>query len=295
MIENSSKYLKFIDEALELVKNVPRYFSRYSNKLYCNHQKIILIVLKQKLRTTYRELIELLKISYIPLYIGLKRIPHHTTLVKFSKKIKLNLLNILLPYRKTHILGIDATGFGVENRSAHYQMRTALSSYRKYIKLSISADLQKQVIFRCAIHKSPRHDSKDFIDVIDNVEANIVCADKGYDANKYHKYVIRDLRAKSLIRVKKHTGRCRVRANQKYRKKARREFNELLYHQRSKIESIFSSIKRKYGSCLRAKSFAAQQKEVICKLIAYNIDRLVILYKLLFVGFQQSRLTKAQH
>jgi len=45
------------------------------------------------------------------------------------------------------------------------------------------------------------------------------------------------------------------------------------YHQRSKIETVFSAIKRKYGSVLRNKSFATQQAELISKLITYNLDR----------------------
>jgi len=62
----NSKYIKFIDEALELCGAIPRYFSKFSNKIFCNHQHIILLVLKQKLRTTYEELIEFLKISRVP-------------------------------------------------------------------------------------------------------------------------------------------------------------------------------------------------------------------------------------
>ena len=104
-----SNYIKFIDEALELAKAVPKHFSRFSNKIFCNQQKIVLLVLKQKLRTTYRDLIEFIKISNIPMLIGLKRIPHHTTLVKFAKKIKPSLLVLLLPFRKARVVGLDCT------------------------------------------------------------------------------------------------------------------------------------------------------------------------------------------
>jgi len=159
MDKKESKYLSFIDKALELCKEIPRYFSKFSNKIFCNHQKLVLLILKQKLRTTYRDLVEILKISNIPLYIGLKRIPHHTTLVKFVKKIKLRLLNFLLPNKSANVVGIDATGFSVKNRSKHYEMRTALTSYRRYMKLSIIADLDKQLIMNQSIHKSPRHDN----------------------------------------------------------------------------------------------------------------------------------------
>ena len=96
MKRNDSKYIKFIDEALELCKSIPRHFSKFSNKIFCNHQHIVLLVLKQKLRTTYEDLIEFLKISDVPKYLGLKRIPHYTTLVKFHKRMNEKLISILI-------------------------------------------------------------------------------------------------------------------------------------------------------------------------------------------------------
>tara|TARA_Y100000031_G_scaffold112422_1_gene124139 strand:- start:126 stop:1070 length:945 start_codon:yes stop_codon:yes gene_type:complete len=288
MDKKDSKYLKFIDKALEFCKSIPRYFSKFSNKIFCNHQKIVLLVLKQKLRTTYRDLIELLKISDIPLYIGLKRIPHHTTLVKFAKKIKSQFLNLLLPYRKAKIVGLDGTGFSVENRSKHYEMRTALTSYRRYVKLSVVADLGKQLVMRQEIHKSPRNDIKDFKPLIKNIKAKRVCADKAYDSNENHKLVIQELGAKSLIAIKNY-GKKRRNWRKDWRSIAKKQFDEKEYHQRSKVETIFSSVKRKYSSCLKAKSFAAQKKEVICKLIAYNVDR-ILHYANYFLGFQHSPL-----
>ena len=274
MDKKESKYLRFIDKALELCKEIPRYFSKFSNKIFCNHQKIILLVLKQKLRTTYRDLIELLKISDIPLYIGLNRIPHHTTLVKFAKKIKSKLLTLILPHESADIVGIDGTGFSVENRSKHYEKRAALHSYRRYVKLSISADLGKQLIMKQSIHKSPRHDNKDFMILMHNVKAKAVCADKGYDSNENHRFIMQDLKAKSLIAIKDYGSKRHRNWRKDWRRIALRQFNEKEYHQRSKVETIFSCVKRKYGSNLRARDFFAQKKEILCKLIAYTIDRI---------------------
>ena len=274
MTEVDSNYLNFIDKALELCKDVPRYFSKFSNKIFCNHQKIVLLVLKQKLRTTYRDLIELLKISDIPLFIGLKRIPHHTTLVKFANKIKPHLLDFLLPFRKAKTVALDGTGFSIENRSKHYEKRAALNSYRRYIKLSIVADMDKQLIMNKVINKSPRNDIRDFIPLLKNIETKCVCADKGYDSNNNHRFVIQDLDAKSLIAVK-DCGSKRRNWRKDWRRYAKKHFDERKYHQRSKVETIFSSIKRKYGSCLKARNCYSQKKEIICKLIAYNIDRMI--------------------
>jgi hypothetical protein len=244
-----------------------------------------LLVLKQKLRTTYRDLVEFLKISKIPTLIGLKRIPHHTTLVKFAKKIKPKWFNFLLPHRKAKAVGLDGTGFEVENKSMHYQMRTARCSYRRYIKLGISADLDKQIILRQTIHKGPRNDNKDFMPLLKGIKTNLVCADKGYDAGKHHEYVIRVLNAKSCIKVRNFVSKNN---RNTIRKRVANNFDEKTYHQRSKVETIFSSIKRKYGSCLKARTFAAQQKEVLCKLIAYNVDRKINYFSWLLLGFQHS-------
>lgn len=287
MVKNSN-YIKFIDEALELTKDIPRYFSKFSNKIFCNHQKIILLVLKQKLRTTYRDLIELLKISQIPLLIGLKRIPHHTTLVKFAKKIKPKLLNLLLPYRKARMVGLDGTGFEVGNRSIHYRLVTDHGKiYRRYLKLGISADTSKQIILKNTINKGPRNDNKDFMSLVKDIKTGCVSADKGYDSYKNHSFVFNQMNALSLIKTKRYSKGKHYAYTP--RNKAKKLFNDKLYHQRSKVESIFSSLKRKYGSCLKARSFYAQKKEIICKLIAYNIDRRITLFYLFIIGFQQSR------
>lgn len=274
----SSRYIKFINKGLELAKQIPRHFSKFSNKIFCNHQKIILLVLKQKLRTTYRDLVELLKVTKIPELIGLKRIPHHTTLVKFAKKIKPKLLNFLLPYREAKTIGVDGTGFEVSNRSMHYQMITKGPCYRRYLKVGVSADLNKQIILTHEIHKGPRNDHNDFLPLVKNIKTEEVIADKGYDGKKNRRFVINKLKAVPIIPVRGHTnyfGRFRT----------KKKIDGKNYHQRSKVETIFSAIKRKYGSALKSRSFAMQKKEVICKLIAYNLDRLILR---LIRGFQQS-------
>ena len=40
MAKEYDDYLKFVDSALEIAKKIPKYFSKYSNHIYCNHQII---------------------------------------------------------------------------------------------------------------------------------------------------------------------------------------------------------------------------------------------------------------
>ena len=96
---------------------------------------------------------------------------------------------------------------------------------------------------------------------------------------KYERYEKRKTKIKAhvppCIKVKENFGKtCRS----TIRKRVLNAFDESTYHQRSKVETIFSSIKRKYNSCLKARTFSSQKKEVLCKLIAYNIDRLINFY-----------------
>ena len=47
------------------------------------------------------------------------------------------------------------------------------------------------------------------------------------------------------------------------------------YGQRSNIESTFSAMKKKLGETLKSKNRIAQENELLCKVIAYNIMVLI--------------------
>ena len=283
-----SLYLKFIDYGLELASSIPRHFSKFSKKIYNNQQHVVLLVLKQKLKVTYRDLIEWIKINEpVRLMLGLSRVPHHTTLVKFAKRIKPKLLNLLLPFRKAKHVAVDATGFELEEKSYYY--RTIWNSNRRqktrrFMKLSIAVDTDKQRILTYKIRKSRAHDTRDFELLLRDIKADYVLADKGYASRKNRTFVYTIINAIPQIPFKKCSSKSGY-----YQRKAAKDFNEKIYHQRSKIETIFGVIKKKYGSILRARNITTQKIELITKLIAYNIDRKSILTTLLIRGFQQSR------
>ena len=48
-----------------------------------------------------------------------------------------------------------------------------------------------------------------------------------------------------------------------------------IYHQRSNVESVFSSIKRKFGVYLRTKNEIAMVNEILCKCLVHNICMLI--------------------
>ena len=74
----------------------------------------------------------------------------------------------------------------------------------------------------------------------------------------------------------------------KYRKEMKRGYSKKMYHQRSKVETVFYVIKKSMGDDIRSIKTKAQNNEMRFKIIAYNAARIASLAYSLFVGFLQS-------
>lgn len=267
MVVEYYDYLKFIDDALELAKAIPRYFSKFSNKIYCNHQKLAIYVLMQKLKKTSREIVSILRASSdMRLRLSLNRVPVHTTILRFANKIK-HLIGNLLDIRRADTVAVDATGFELESKSYYY--RNIVFFRRKktkvFMKLGLSVDTDKKLILCYKIRKSRAHDSRDFKFLVKKLECKNVVADKGYDSMDLRRFVINKLKAKPHIPYRKNSGVPKWKIYLP---------NKTIYCRRALVENIFFCIKKKYGSVLRNKTFATQKVELISKLIAYNVDRM---------------------
>ena len=178
-------YLKFIEDALVMAKAIPRYFSKFSNRIYCNHQKFAIFVLMQKFKTSTRGIVSILKASSdMRMLLGLDRVPSHSTIVRFVNKIKRQ-INKLLGICQAVTVAVDATGFELESKSYYYRMirdNSRRKKTKKFMKLSIAVDVDKQSILSYKIRKSRAHDSRDFKFLVKKLICNHVIADKGYDS-----------------------------------------------------------------------------------------------------------------
>lgn len=96
--------------------------------------------------------------------------------------------------------------------------------------------------------------------------------DKGYDSEKIHTIIREEIKADSIIPLRK---RKRKGIGGKYRKQLYMAFDKIKYNQRNIAETTFSVVKRKFGETLRARKFRNQVKEIKFKLIVYNIRKKV--------------------
>ena len=60
-------------------------------------------------------------------------------------------------------------------------------------------------------------------------------------------------------------------------------FDDEKYHQRNKVETVFSVLKRKFGEALKARKYRLQIKEIKIKVILYNLSRMISTLSLLIL------------
>jgi len=270
-------YIKFIQEALEVAECLPLKLSKYAQNTFSCRQLSILLVIRQKLDLSYRRFIKLLEITKIPELLHLKRIPDHSTLYKFAKRIGSKLIEKFLlatPKVKQHRVAIDATGFKLNRQSDYMALRFGIPTrFKHFAKTSIAVNTQTQQVLGVVVHKGPRNDNKDFLSTLKKVRGRVlsVIADMGYDSHKNHEYVIRELHAKSVIKVS--DKKLSTHQRQTLRKRVLKNFDHKEYARRNLAELVFSIVKNCHGSKLRSRTLRMQKIEILLKFIAYNLKR----------------------
>lgn len=181
----------------------------------------------------------------------------------------MNLLHVMIGRfggGRTHLAGMDATGFEDRHCTTYYSYRARL--YHTYAKLSCIFDLQSQLVMCCAISHGPAHDIRHVRILMRRLSCkpDIIMADAGYDAEWVHQ-LIHSHGILSVIPVGGNHLLCRTKG--KYRKQMRHCFG-MTYNQRSKCETVFSVIKRMFGSETHSHHDIMKEKELLLKVIAYN-------------------------
>ena len=216
-------------------------------------------------------------------------IPHFTTLQKAAARLSDILLHVAIG-RFIGIVspgmifaGADATGFEDRHCTPYYSYRCSLR--HSYTKLSAGSDMATQLVCVVVIQHHPvSHDIRHFPELFQQMLTVAVpwifVLDKGYDAEWVH-HMIRNQKILSMIPVRNMD--CLIsRTRGRYRKKMRREF-DTLYHQRNKCETIFSVIKRRFGSEIKSHHDTMKEKELLYRVLAYNCHRMTMISCLLWM------------
>lgn len=286
MFKQSSNYLTFIDIACEVSKVLPDYSSKFSKQTFTQRQLMTLYILKQKSKLSYDGFLEDFSERECAIAdLNLTKVPSSSTLKMFISRISSNILEeiivktIRLTKNKFLETAIDSTGFQLEDGSYSYMKRIGTATkIRKNLKLSSCVDTKKHLFISVEVHKSNVHDSKDFKPLILKVDKTgkkikVNTSDRAYDSEELHNFS-EEHGFQNIVPVREFKGRG-YKIHGKHRRKLRENFPKKKYHRRSIIENMWFCIKRLCGKVIFAKKWINQKKEVIGKVIAYNIYRLV--------------------
>jgi len=309
---NQHKLVRIVRCQKRILKRAryPLRSSKYANHLYTDHQHVVLLALRQHFSRSYRDFCEVLEVcTEIMGELGLKRVPHWTTLQKFSKRADARRLERLLlvfledARVKVLYLAVDSTGFSSTSASTYYtrvleERKSKIGGHRRgvlthhYMKQTAAVETRKQLIVALKFRRGPSNDSPDFPRVLEKVLAaqlpvRLVVADKGYDSESNHEYAREVLGAQTMIPVR-YRGEG-IRVGGRYRRRDLREFDEGAYHERAKVETVFSVEKRRMGSHVLARASSQQHKELIFRAFSYNSGRMESLFLLFIEDFYRAR------
>lgn len=283
------KFVKILFLLFEMI-GFPKHFSRFSNRIFDNWQLFALLVIRAKSRISPEDLVE----QYLPgntgslNALGLQKIPSASALRKFARRLKAQWGHTALAGcsalagLKEVWSGIDGTGHSKLKGSRHYYKRTGKKAKKKdFVKVVGLDDLTTQLVLALKIRKKPRHDNVDFKPSINRVarfvSLDTVIGDKGFDAQKNHDVVHKH---KALLITPLRNKKVPIwRTSGPDRKKLKRYFPKKKYHKRSKKETVWSVVKQKMGDAVTSLTFHMQKIELLCRYLAYNIDRLLTLQK----------------
>jgi hypothetical protein len=246
---------------------------------------MFLLVYKQFRKFTYEELLtDLADNQTLRAYLGLNKLPHYTTLIKFAQRLPMFVIDkLVLAFKKLipqpKRVAIDATGISLDNASPHYCKRIGLHTKRRpFMKTTFVVDIDNYFILLCKMRKKTRHDTIDAKPALRKLarhyEPEIFFADRGYDDNNIFKLCFEKLNAYPII-LQRRLDVPKHRRKGRYRKETIDVFDYGEYLQRNKIETLNSMIKRRFSSMVKSKVDKLQRVEILTRVIAFNIDRLI--------------------
>ena len=261
-----------------LKRVLPKYKSKFSKKTFTQPQLFAVLSYKIYNNMKYRENSESLELSStLTKALGLKKVPHFTTVQKFFDKLDIkhirfidDILNSLFPAEDCYF-SLDGSGM-TNNYSDIYYNRRTNKTKRSYIKNHITIDSKYMLIRHSQALNGARHDTQfaiAAINVIKKYNPKYVLADKAYDSEKIRKQVNEKTTALAMIPLKKNpkTG--------KHRLNSQAIFRETVYSFRNQVECVFSILKRKFSGINTSRSTRLGKKETILKNLFYNIYRTI--------------------
>lgn len=282
---------------------LPAHSHKFSPKRFTQPQLFVCLVLKVFHKTDYRGIVAILKDSPdLCKAFGLVNVPHFTTLQKASKRLlRLRVANELLHNsvktfgnrKKVALAAVDSTGLEARHISRYFVRRRRskeldiyeTTHYRRWPKLAVVCDCRNHLILSAITTRGPSPDINQFEKTmgpaINRYTIKHILADAGYDSESNHRFARERHNIRSTI-PPKHGRPTTKPFRGKYRRLMQQRFNRETYGQRWQVETVFSMIKRNQGDVLRARTYWAQNREMLLKVLTHNIGIILRIKELFY-------------
>lgn len=192
------------------------------------------------------------------------------TLIEFNRLMLIDWMN-----QKLNIM-LDASGIKLIGRSIWYSIRIKKPILRRDCdKIHLAACSDVLFILNWEITNWRRHDSPLLQVLLSPFKIlGLVFADTGYSSRKNIQFIADKQGGAFIPFNKKATAKPKSHPAWKYLHNLWTKFRTVfdsIYHQRSKIETVFSVLKKRFGDMLFSKSKDMQHKEISVRFIAYNV------------------------
>lgn len=281
----------FAKAALEVMNEVlPPYGSKFSKHTFTQPQLMTILCLMRFEDWTFREAeVRLAEHSDLRRALGLERVPDHTTLYRFMRRVTDELLNEVLVAavtrivprrrgrkRKKAVVAVDATGLAPGSISTFFiNRRTDRGEglpWRHWCKWAIVIDVLRRCVLAQAAGQGPYNDCATLRPLVsaarEATPVGLVLADAEFDSERNHLHVREVIGADSVIPAKRGKAEWKIKG---VRAQMRRRFPRKRYSQRAQVESVFSAVKRKLSAKAPGRSTETQSRQALLLGLAYNI------------------------
>ncbi len=261
---------------------MPAYGSVKSRHDFTLAQLTACLVIRAYTKSTYRQTTDLLMVSPdLREALGLKKVPHYTTLQKQADaQGMLAVLEAIVgrviadvgAAERAEELAIDSTGVQIGSASVHYRARSGKVASR-YVKVSLAVICGMLLPAAMVVSFGPGVDMKEMPQILDQasrrVKPRAAYADRGYDAEWVHEYCREEWGVESWIPPVVRTRDGSIRTPHR----ARMQPLPASYGRRWHAESFFSGLKRSTGSTLMARKENTLLVDAAMRVLAYTIRR----------------------
>lgn len=219
----------------------------------------------------------------------LSHAPHFNAVSKMLNKEKITpTLHHLIRLSAMPLAGIendfaiDSSGFRTTSFGSFCVEKHKTKKQNIWLKAHISSGVRTNIAADVSITDGHVNDTTQFKPLLMGTDEFFqiveMSADKAY-SSKSNLEAVKDVGGHAFIPFKSNvTGKSRGSSTWgkafHFFQMFREEF-DLHYHKRSNVESTFGAIKKKFGETLKSKNRIAQENELLCKILAYNITVLI--------------------